>query len=80
MISHIETENTVVEVFKTNISDAQQSIVLKEKLLLIFPRAKINFDLEDCDKILRIESTHIDASKVLEMGTEINIHIEVLND
>ena len=45
----------MIEVFKTNVPEvcvAQNIIAL---LLEHFPESKINFDLHDCDKILRFE-------------------------
>lgn len=46
-----------VLVFKTNVykkSDAGKIVKLLNKEL---PNTKANFDLDDCDKILRVEST-----------------------
>jgi hypothetical protein len=45
----------MVEVFKTNVDDTELVKRLTSKLLLRFPHCRINFDLHDCDKILRIE-------------------------
>ena len=44
-----------VAVFKTNVNQASQAKNILEKLLYHYPEHRINFDLEDCDKILRIE-------------------------
>ncbi|WP_104384348.1 methyltransferase type 11 [Sphingobacterium sp. HMA12] len=56
-----------VEIFKTNVCkyrDAQQIVTT---LLGLFSTYKINFDLEDDENILRIESSQsdIDASSVI---------------
>jgi hypothetical protein len=45
----------MVEVFKTNIHEKKQAALIFEVLMQHFPLFKINFDLEDCDKILRVE-------------------------
>jgi len=45
----------MIEVFKTNVMQAQQAKKIIDLLLCYFPDCKINFDLEDCDKILRVE-------------------------
>jgi hypothetical protein len=45
----------MVEVFKTNVGQASEACRLVELLLKHFPGCKINFDLQDCDKILRVE-------------------------
>jgi hypothetical protein len=43
-----------VEVFKTNVITPGQAAKLNVLLLQQFPHCRINFDLEDCDKILRM--------------------------
>jgi hypothetical protein len=45
----------MVEVFKTNVALQEQACKLLGLLLQRFPSSRINFDLEDCDKILRVE-------------------------
>jgi len=41
----------MIQVFKTNVQEIDQSIFIVGKLLEHFPNRYINFDLEDCDKI-----------------------------
>jgi predicted RNA binding protein with dsRBD fold (UPF0201 family) len=45
----------MVEVFKTNVTQADEAEKIVDELQTLFPQAKINFDLDDCDNILRIE-------------------------
>ena len=45
-----------VEIFATNVQEVSQAKDLVNILLKIFPEYLINFDLEDCDRILRVES------------------------
>lgn len=45
-----------IEIFKTNVFDKATARMLVRNLKRVLPQSKINFDLEDCDKILRIES------------------------
>ncbi len=44
-----------VEVFKTNINKIKDAKRVAKVLANVLPACKINFDLEDCDRILRIE-------------------------
>ena len=44
-----------VEIFKTNITQSKQANYIVSLLQLYFSDCLINFDLEDCDRILRIE-------------------------
>ncbi|MBK8603962.1 MAG: hypothetical protein IPN87_13160 [Saprospiraceae bacterium] len=45
----------MVEIFKTNVKKKKRSEKVVSLLSMKYPDLKINFDLEDCDKILRIE-------------------------
>ncbi len=47
----------MIFVFKTSVKTKIQVKKLKPHINNILPKAKWNFDLEDCDKILRIDST-----------------------
>ena len=47
-----------IEVFKTNVQWPNEANRIVTSLTKELSNAKINFDLEDCDKILRIEGTN----------------------
>jgi hypothetical protein len=57
----------MIEVFKTNVQEIEQSKMIVVKLLEHFPESFINFDLEDCDKILRIHASAISNKKIIEL-------------
>ncbi|MEO5570624.1 MAG: hypothetical protein ABIT08_00745, partial [Bacteroidia bacterium] len=57
----------MVEVFKTNVEKPKEAKILISKLAGHFPKHKINFDLEDCDKILRVEGKNISPEKIVEL-------------
>lgn len=57
----------MVEVFKTNIQEKKQAALVFEILAKHFPLFKINFDLEDCDKILRIEGDCISHEIIIDI-------------
>jgi len=57
----------MVEVFKTNVQETEKSKIITQKLMEHFPENKINFDLEDCDKILRVEGKNILPGKIMEL-------------
>jgi len=46
----------MIYVFKTSVRTKIQAKGIKPHIDQILPNAKWNFDLEDCDKILRIDS------------------------
>jgi len=43
-----------------------------------FPDGDINFDLEDCDKILRVEAESISVQSILKLLKQHGFHAEVL--
>jgi len=68
----------MIEVFKTNVHEVEQSKMIVGKLLEHFPNSAINFDLEDCDKILRINASSISNQKIIELLDSYGYHCEVL--
>jgi hypothetical protein len=67
----------MVKVFKTNIDNAEEADSIKNKILEYFPYYKINFDLEDCDKILRVE-VNISPNAIIDIVKEHNYICKVL--
>jgi hypothetical protein len=46
----------MIEVFKTNVNNREQAEQVLEQIHNTFAGYKANFDLEDCDRILRIQA------------------------
>ena len=69
----------MVEIFKTNVVEVDRSKLLLQRLLSHFPSDKINFDLEDCDKILRVEGENIVPEKIREILNEEGHFCEILD-
>lgn len=67
-----------VEVFKTNVRQKRQARVLLNILAKQFPKFKINFDLEDCDKILRVEGSDVCQGKIAELVIENGYYCDAL--
>lgn len=57
----------MIEVFKTTVLEKRDSLHLIEKLSAVLPGACIHFDLEDCDKVLRIETEVIHVAPIIEL-------------
>jgi hypothetical protein len=55
----------MVEVFKTNVQLKKEARPIIRALSESFPKHTINFDLEDCDKILRVEGETINSTKII---------------
>ena len=60
----------MVEVFKTNVQKKTQSKMLLRILSEAFPSFKINFDLSDCDKVLRVEGDNTEALRIMMLVKE----------
>jgi len=70
----------MVEVFKTNIQDTQVADFIIGELEKHFPNALINFDLSDCDNILRIEHHEDVIHKVFLLFENLGHFCEILVD
>ena len=68
----------MVEVFKTNVQQHEQADQLASVLRGRFDFCKINFDLEDCDKILRVESKQICVEAIIDILSTHGLECEVL--
>ena len=70
----------MVEVFKTNV----QQLELAEQLVSVLHGridfCKINFDLDDCDKILRVEGKQICVETIIEILNTHGLQCEILTD
>ena len=76
----INTASPIVEIFKTNVSDQQLANKIIMDLNQLFPDYNINFDLEDCDKVLRVKSPNsINIAGIVRTWTEKDIQIELIN-
>lgn len=73
----------MVWVFKTTVKNKTQVKKVAPLLNgLLSPCAKWNFDLSDCDKVLRIESLHqtIDEKGIIQVFQNYGQTIEVMPD
>ncbi|HEY5968092.1 MAG TPA: hypothetical protein VIU35_08940 [Chitinophagaceae bacterium] len=69
----------MVEVFKTNVQKKTQSKMLLRILSEAFPSFKINFDLSDRDKVLRVEGDNMEALRIMILVKEYGFDCEVLD-
>ena len=70
----------MVEVFKTNIQSKAQARLVAGLLKKAFLEAHINFDLDDCDKILRIEGINESSTPAIVADLKkLGFKCEVLN-
>lgn len=72
----------MIEIFKTNVTKKSASKRVKSKLLEVIPAAAIHFDLDDCDRILRVqnEKQNFDTRQVIDLVGAMGFDCEVLKD
>ena len=69
-----------VLVFKTSVSFKTVGIVKPVLDKLMNRTEKWNFDLEDCDRILRVESVSVQAAVIMEKMKSLGMFCEELED
>ncbi|PIQ49131.1 MAG: hypothetical protein COW03_06220 [Cytophagales bacterium CG12_big_fil_rev_8_21_14_0_65_40_12] len=64
----------MIEVFATNIDSWSKARKVLNQIREAYPDYLANFDLEDCDKILRIETQgiKIDTKSIIRLLNEMN--------
>ncbi|KRD10015.1 hypothetical protein ASE21_09840 [Flavobacterium sp. Root901] len=68
----------MIFVFKTNVDSISKVKKAAPKLNQLFPNSKWNFDLEDCDNILRFECNDDVIEKVIFLMKVIGFECEPL--
>lgn len=68
----------MIFIFKTNVDSIAKVKKVAPKLNKLFPNSKWNFDLEDCDNILRFESKEDIMEKVVFLLKVIGFECEAL--
>jgi len=68
----------MVEVFKTNVEAPDESARIIGELLQRYPHNRINFDLSDCDRILRVEGETVHTGGIIELMAAIGYECEIL--
>lgn len=72
----------MVEVFKTNVADPKHANLLKEQIKSIYTDYFVTFDLEDCDRILRIKTSkgEVKTDSIINILNDFGFNAQVLPD
>lgn len=72
----------MIEVFKTNVTEEEFAYKLLEQIHSSYQNYSANFDLEDCDKILRVESMngYVQSVEVINLLENLGCQAELLSD
>ena len=78
----MENENqmaTTIEIFKTNVENGVDAARIVQSLTHAFPGCRINFDLHDCDKILRVEGCSFEVERLTAMVRRTGFDCELID-
>ena len=70
----------MIEVFKTDIRNKTTAKAILKTLKQSFPTSTFNFDLNDCDKILRTESKYNINQQIIEVIDNQGFRCEILKE
>jgi hypothetical protein len=72
----------MVEIFKTNVTDRIDASMIADAIHETFDGYKANFDLHDCDNVLRVQSQsgYVDPEPVIRLVKYLGFSAEVLPD
>lgn len=57
----------MVEIFKTNVKEEKHAAAIISMLCHHLPACMINFDLDDCDNILRVKGENFCVTQITEL-------------
>lgn len=72
----------MIEVFKTNVTSAPLAALLVYEINQEFPACRANFDLQDCDRILRVVSADgsVPVNRIIDLLRAHGFYAEPLSD
>jgi len=72
----------MIEVFKTDVNEKEHAKMLLDRIHTAFRHCRANFDLEDCDKILRVKGItgEEETWQIVSLVRSYGWHVEVLPD
>ena len=68
----------MIEVFRTNIEEPARADEIAQLLYRKINCQRVNFDLEDCDRVLRIEGSHFRPDLVIMLLKEKGLECSIL--
>jgi hypothetical protein len=72
----------MIEVFKTDVNGKDDARMLVDRIHKAFSHCHANFDLEDCDKILRVKGITCEGEtwQIVTLVRSFGWHVEILPD
>ena len=69
-----------IEIFVTNISDKKEFSKIKTAISKITSDAMVTIDLDDKDKVLRVEAESVDPEKIISTVRDYNFRCREMAD
>jgi hypothetical protein len=78
----LQLPQSMIEIFKTNVSNKKLAGLILKALQRQLPAYTFNFDLEDCDRILRVQTQGADIaiSAILNVVKNCGAEIQLFAD
>jgi hypothetical protein len=72
----------MIEVFKTDVNDSDQAKELIDRIHETFHYCEANFDLQDCDKILRVKgiASERETITIISLVKRLGYDVQILPD
>jgi hypothetical protein len=72
----------MVEIFRTNVKNKMLAGIVLKALQSHLPTFNFNFDLDDCDRILRVQSNGnpVEYLKIIQIVKGLSIEISLFED
>lgn len=71
-------DNFRISIFKTNVSIDEDAKIVLNQIQMTYPTVRVNFDLEDCDKILRLEGQNYQEDDIVSILNKLGFSCEEL--
>lgn len=69
----------MIEIFKTNVENKEDADIIVQYISERVPYSKVNFDLADRDRILRVEAD-VSTQAIIQLVEKHNFICEILED
>ena len=73
------TVNRIVEVFKTDVAEPEEAKLLTNALVARFPGCRPSFDLEDRDRVLRVEGGMLCTDTIITIINQFGYDCHILD-
>ena len=68
----------MITIFKTNVESEEEAMMVLNYLFTSYPNFEINFDLEDCDNILRVKGEKFTDAEIFSVLNTLGYSCEAL--